>query len=54
MRARPNLRKPALHFWQHAAAGEAALPDGWKEVPVDGGESYYFHKESGTTQWTRP
>lgn len=29
------------------------LPEGWREVKVDGG-TYYWHVASGTTQWTLP
>lgn len=32
----------------------AHLPDGWAEHAADDGEAYYFHQETGSTQWDKP
>lgn len=36
------------------AAGEAALPHGWREARDSTGRPYYFHALTGETQWDRP
>jgi len=33
---------------------QSALPHGWKEMKSSAGEIYYWHEETGTSQWARP
>ena len=33
---------------------EASLPDAWEALESGDGQTYYHHKSSGQTQWTKP
>lgn len=55
-------RNKEVEIRKAAAAGENAvldnvdtLPQGWKAVlDADTGETYYWNKDTGVTQWERP
>jgi hypothetical protein len=33
---------------------QESLPKGWKEMKSSVGETYYWHEDTGTSQWSRP
>jgi len=50
-----KLNGKGIDSWQYEGpSSDMNLPDGWKHILTDGGDSYYWNKNSNQTRWEPP
>lgn len=50
-----KLNGKEIESWQYEGPNsDLNLPDGWKHILTDGGDSYYWNKDTNNTQWEVP
>lgn len=52
--AEPVLSGPGAHSISMSLDGDASMPAGWFPYVTEAGVPYFYHPESGVTQWERP